>query len=802
MVITFLTLFLAAVTFLVYEILLMKTLSIVGWSHYAYMVVSLSMLGLGFSGVILGLFPKFFRQNRDICILIGGFLFGLILPLTFYINQKLPLNYLYLVWDWRQFIYVGVSYFLYGIPFLIISVILAIFFLRHPKRTNQIYSVNLLGSGFGVFCAVVIMHYVQPEKYIFVCGVLGALMAFIWGLRYKKPNKRLILSFVFITILLINFFLIPSSLIQYISEYKGLPSLLRLPETKIIDTYFNPFGCLHVVEGEKIRIASGLSITYKERMPLQKAITFDADAPSPILDPGNINSAFFEDLIFSTAYNVKSNPKVLLIGAGGFANALLANYHNSRYIKVLEINPKVITALEKNMATSFCRWIKKANVKITKTDARSYIEKSQEEFDIIQMDPAGTLTSSASGLFAQNEDYLNTVESYKLFIHRLAPDGMFMISRWMNTPAKDGIKLFATGVTALEELDIENPQNNLVLIKNWDIITLLIKKEPFTAAELKNIKNFCDKKHFDISYFPGIEKSQTNRFHILPEPIYYLAAQSILNKQEREDFFTNYIFNVRPAVDNKPYFSHFFKWSALPYLIKTLGREWVPFSEYGYLILLASFIQSLVVGGLLILLPLGILVFKRGKESSVKFKFNTWLYFVFLGLSFMILEMGLIQKFILFLHNPIYSASIVIGSFLTISGIGSMISKKFFNKQAKYQIIPFIIITILAILYACFLDSLFYKLMGVNIYTKLLLSIIIIAPLALLLGIPFPLGMQKISPTGEVNTGIAWGCSGFFSVMGAILTPILAMLLGSQIVIIIGGLGYLLAMLMWKLKFD
>ena len=269
MLIAFLTLFLAAATFLVYEILLMKILSLVGWSHYAYMVVSLSMLGLGFSGVMLGLFHNFFLKYRNLFILAGGFAFSLLLPLTFYVNQRLPLNYLYLMWDWRQFIYIGLSYFLYGLPFFLISTILAIFFLKYPEKTNQVYAVNLLGSGFGIFCGIAIMYLAPAELYIFIGSFFSALMSLCWGLNYKGLKKKAAVVAAFAVIILINSLLIPSCLMPYISEYKGLPALLRLPGTEIVDRYYSPMGMLHVLEGDKIRIVSGLSITHRQMPPPQ-----------------------------------------------------------------------------------------------------------------------------------------------------------------------------------------------------------------------------------------------------------------------------------------------------------------------------------------------------------------------------------------------------------------------------------------------------------------------------------------------------------------------------------------------------
>jgi predicted membrane-bound spermidine synthase len=164
--------------------------------------------------------------------------------------------------------------------------------------------------------------------------------------------------------------------------------------------------------------------------------------------------------------------------------------------------------------------------------------------------------------------------------------------------------------------------------------------------------------------------------------------------------------------------------------------------------------------------------------------------------------MALIQKFILFLHHPIYSLSAIIASFLLVSGIGSLFSKRCLQKSVGYQIIPFIAIPIIGILYAFSLDWLFAQFGWSPLYLRLWVAFFIIAPLAFFMGMPFPFGMQRITETGEKNTGGAWGYNGFFSVMGTVVTPILAGILGFKIVGVLGCLGYVIALTVWVRKWQ
>ena len=650
----------------------MRTLSIQEWSHYAYMVVSLAMLGLGFSGVIIALFYKFFKNHREKIILSSLFLFSLSIPISFYLSTKLPLNSLYIVWDWHQFIYLALCYFFYAIPFFFASIVLAIFFSKFPKRTGLVYGANLIGSGLGVAGAIILMYIIPPESYLTAVAILScvATVSFIFGIKNKLKKSMFFLTLLAVLILLWQ--ISPSSL--PISEYKTLSYLLRTPGTKIIHRLYSPLGLIHIVEGKTIRLAPGLSLTFNGRLPPQKAITVDGDSPIPVNRfNGNFESLeFLDQKIYALGYHLIKNPKVLIIGAGGGEEILLAHYHKASNVAAVEMNTDIVKAVDDILKSFSNNPYSMPNTTAITKEARGYLEQTEERFDLIQFNSLGSFLSSASGVYAQNEDYINTVEAYSLFYKRLSKDGIFIITRWMNTPARDGIKMFATAYEALKKQGIKSPEEHLALIRNWDTTSLLLKHSQFYDTDIKTLRTFCEVRNFDVCYFPGVKQSEVNRFNVFPEPVYYQAATRTIDPHASFQFFRDYPFNVKASTDNKPYFSLFFRWKALPHLINTSGKEWLPFVEYGYLVLIATFIQTIIIGGLVILLPTGILL----KSNPQKiFKPHPWFYFAAIGFSFMVLEIALIQKFILFLHHPIYSAAVVISSFLLWSGCGSLFSK-------------------------------------------------------------------------------------------------------------------------------
>src|SRR5260370_24252869 len=226
-----------------------------------------------------------------------------------------------------------------------------------------------------------------------------------------------------------------------------------------------------------------------------------------------------------------------------------------------------------------------------------------------------------------------------------------------------------------------NPTERLVLIRSWSVATLLVKKEPFRTPELSALRRWTEERLFDVSYFPGIAADQHNRFNILERDYYFEAASAFLaGGQRREQFFRDYAFNLMPATDDRPYFFHFFRWRALPLMLHTFLQSWIPFSEWGYLILVATLAQATLLCMLLIVFPLLLLPRRstpRGSPIATPLtggavRLQVVFYFLALGFGYLFVEMALIQRLIFFLANPGYAVAVVLAGLLFVSGLGSV----------------------------------------------------------------------------------------------------------------------------------
>ena len=224
---------------------------------------------------------------------------------------------------------------------------------------------------------------------------------------------------------------------------------------------------------------------------------------------------------------------------------------------------------------------------------------------------------------------------------------------------------------------MENPANSLILIRGWQTSTLLVKNGEFTADEIRAMRDFSQQRAFDVAWYPGISADEPNRFNILREPYLYQAAQALLGPHS-QSFMEQYKFNLQPATDDQPYFHNFFKWSTLNEILALRGQGGMPLLEAGYPVLVATLAQALLASTLLILLPL--LFLKKQKDPATQAaisQLRVVSYFFAIGLAFLFIEIAFIQKFMLFLHHPLLTASVVLASFLVFAGLGSNWSKRY-----------------------------------------------------------------------------------------------------------------------------
>jgi hypothetical protein len=336
------------------------------------------------------------------------------------------------------------------------------------------------------------------------------------------------------------------------------------------------------------------------------------------------------------------------------------------------------------------------------------------------------------------------------------------------------------------------------LIRSWQTGTLLVKNGPFGDAELAAVSRFCERRFFDLAYTPTLSLAASNRYNRLAEPIFFEATQAMA-AGDGEAFIDDYKFNLRPATDDRPYFHHFFKWSSFIEALGLRGQGGLPLIEWGYVILLATLVLTALAGGLLILAPLLLRKSLRRGDTAGPNPWRVLPYFFAIGLAFLFMEIAFIQRFLRFVHHPIYAIAVTLTAFLVFAGLGSQSSRVLRARFGASRLATLAIsgIGLLSLLYLFALEGLFDLLGALPLAGKIPLSLLLIAPLAFLMGLPFPLALGEIKSTAAALVPWAWGINGYASVISASLATLIAIHFGFTAVILSAVAIYLLALRMW-----
>jgi SAM-dependent methyltransferase len=779
-----------------YEILLMRLLSIVQWHHFAYMIISLALLGYGVSGTLIAVGSKSLLPRFELAFATSALLFCITMVLCFAIGQRIPFNALDVVWNPRQLIFLSGIYLVFFVPFFFAASCIGLAFACLREHVSRIYLFDLLGAGLGALAVVVALFLMPPQQALKLIAILAlaasAILSLTTRLRWQK-----VLIVAQAAILAVLLFFLPQSLLELrISPFKSLPQALQVIDTGVLGQYSNPLGLLTVVESPTIpfRDAPGLSFSARSLPPEQLAVFTDGDAMSVITAyDGNMEPlAYMRDLTAALPYQLLETPKVLILGAGGGADVLLALYHGAREIDAVELNPLMTQLVESTHADFAGHLYDDKRVDLHIGEARGFVAKQEKRYDLIQVALLDSFSASGSGVQTLNESYLYTVEAIIEYLRHLEPGGILAITRWLRIPPRDSLKLFATAAEALKQSGKTAPDRRLAMIRSWNTVTLLVRNEVFSLQDIERIRNFSRTRSFDTGFYPGMAVAESNAFNVLAEPYLFAGATSLLGDHASE-FIERYKFDIRPATDDRPYFFHFFKWSSLRETLTLRKRGGAGLIEWGYLILIATLVQAVIAGAVLILLPLTLS--KRKWPGGTGPRMGG--YFFVLGLAFMFVEIAFIQKLILFLSHPLYSVAVVLSGFLVFAGLGSGYSTRFTARLAgyRYPAVGMVVIgiTAIALVYIALLPHLFAALVGLPDIAKVAVSLLLIAPLAFCMGMPFPIGLKRLATDAGEFIPWAWGLNGFASVVSASLATLLAIQFGFTVVVLLALGLYLFA---------
>ncbi len=781
--------FLLSMASLAFEITLTRVFSVAQWYHFAFMSVSIALLGLGASGSFLYLLPGLARRAAPRLLAGLSALFALGVVAGYLTINYIPFDSYCIAWERVQLLYLALYYLSLTLPFFFSGLVLGILLAARPELAGRLYSFNMAGSALGCLAAVVALPLLGGAGTVMLSASLGALAAVAfsggWRPRAGKASLRLLALgalYLLMALALLLLAVHPPPLLEVrLSPYKGLSQALRYPGARVVFSRWNAFSRVDVLESEGVKSAPGLSLAYPEPPPPQLGLFIDGDDLSPITRPDDLG--FVDYLPVSLPYRLRPGARALIVEPRGGLDVLVALHTGASSVVAVESNPLVVEAVRDAFGEFAGGIYRDERVTVVTENGRSYVRRTGERFDLIQLALTDTYRPVTSGAYSLSENYLYTVEAFVDYLAHLSEGGLLVVSRWLQTPPSESLRAGALAVTALERMGVGHPERRLVVVRGWRTALLMVKNGDFTGEEIEAVKDFCRERQFDLVYYPGIREEEANRYNVYQEPCYYRAFQELLFG-DRARFYARYPYDVAPPSDDRPFFFHFFKWGQAPEILRTFGKVWQPFGGSGYFVLVALLILALLASAALILLPLFLRRRAQHAAPSQLSRGRVFVYFALLGFGYLFVEIPLMQRFILFLGHPIYAFAAVLFSLLLFSGLGSRASP-------RLPLAGVLIVLVGAILlYPLVLPLVFRLLLGQSLGLRLLASVLVLAPLGFLMGVPFPKGVAIVGARAPDLVPWAWGINGCTSVLASIISVMLAISFGFSWVLVAAGLAY------------
>jgi hypothetical protein len=758
------------------------------------MMISVALLGYGAAGAAVTLARERILPRLPAVLTGAAALFAVTAAGGFLLAQRVPFNPLEFLWDPKQPLLLLLIYLLLFVPFFFAALYVCLMFTHFGGQAGRVYSYDILGAAAGCLGVVLALFALAPLSVLGAIALCGLCAAALPALARGRAGA---LAAVCCTVLGIGAAWALSGPLSglHLSPYKELSQTLEVMGTRVLAASSGPLGWLTVVESPAVplRHAPGLSLNAPDEPPEQLALFTDGEGLAPVtrFDGRREPLAYLDFVTSAAAYHVLQRPHVLVLGAGTGADVLQALYHSARSVDAVELNPAVARLVEREFADFAGRPLSRPGVSLHIAEARAFATASGRRYDLVQLALLDAFGASSAGLYALAESYLYTVESLRIYLRRLAPGGILSITRWVTLPPRDTLKLFGMAVLALEHEGVGQPGQRLVLLRSWRTATLLIKNGDWTAADLQRLKTFAAQRSFDFAWYPGMRPEDADRYNLLDRPYFHEGATALLGPK-RDAFIADYKFDIGPATDDRPYFFHFFRWRALPELLRLKGQGGLPLLEWGYPLLAATLLQAALASAALILLPLWALGRRDRTAARQPDRRRVAVYFAAIGLAFMLVEIAFIQKFGLLLGHPLYAIAVVLFAFLLSAGLGSGLSERLLPPRLRIAL-PVLAIATVSTVYAIALPALLPIVTASPDAVRIVIGVALILPLGFAMGMPFPAGLTRVAASAPGFVPWAWGVNACASVIGAIAATLAAVHFGFTAVLIAAILLYGLA---------
>lgn len=759
---------------LLLELALTRLFSVVLFYHFAFLAISIALLGLGSGGVFAHLGKSWLArlQTRDLltCLCAAN---ALVVPVVLEVVLHVPVS---LELSRANFLRLTAMYLASAVPFFLTGLEFSILFARQPEHIPRLYGADLAGGALACLGIVPLLNWLGGPNTVLFAGFMAAGAGAVWA--QKRAARRMVVAQSVLLLLAIA------------ANYSG----------RLFDVVYAK-GILRERSWVEFARWNAISRVEVDRQGDAKVVVIDADASTYIMnaDPKRWQGTEWQKDLMSAppalANVLRPRGEYAIIGPGGGVDVLRAVSNGSPSVTGIEINPIIANTVMRGRYADYSYHLyERPEVHIEATDGRSFVRNAQQSFDVVQMTLVDTWASTAAGAFALSENSLYTVEAFREYFEHLKPDGMVAITRWEFRQPREALRVVSVAMQALHQLGVENPAKNFMVVSQGELdedgipVVVLAKKSAFTFAEETAVQAH-------LSRFPELVALY------LPSRPGDNPFSALIARNDPYAFARQYAYNVAPVNDNAPFFFFTLK---LDQVLQQEGLEqgidWKV--NLGVAVLAMVLVISFVAVLAFLVVPLAL---HRGRRAK---RLVPLLYFVAVGLGYILVEIAFIQRFVLFLGHPTYALTVVVFLLLLSSGAGSLASRQWLA-QTQQAWLPLTLIVGVLLLYVFILPGLLNALVGLPFLAKLLVSAMLLIPLGLAMGMPFPTGLRALasiptpdfpaaqkSEAQESAVEWAWAMNAGSSVLGSVLAMVIAIQFGLNATLACGAVAYLLAVLL------
>jgi hypothetical protein len=767
------------------EVALTRVFSFIMYHHFTYLVISVAMLGFGAAGTYLTVRnPKKEPSTSQHFLPKTATLFGLAVIGAIVLIPRIhfyPLD-VYFYKDYSNVLSMLIIIILTATPFFFAGACIGYIIGSAGQTINRVYFADLVGAAAGCLLALLLINTIGAIAACFVSAALALLVAALTATRRRAVHIIGLLLVAFSALGIARKNVLP----LYVPRHKQMFGKEHLIESVKWDV----IARLDVTRPVEVYYSFGGALSHNYTGPAQNAriIYQDATALTGIIQPTPTpnETASLGYYLQGAPYKIKPNADALIIGCGGGPDILIALYHGAGHVVGVDINPKMIKLLHE-YDTFAGRVFQRQDVELVIAEGRHFLSRDRRKFDVVQLSGVDTSAAQASGAYALSENFIYTIEAFDQYLGHLREDGIVNFSR---PPGWQTLKIITMWVEALNRRGVSDPKDHIIVLNgegqhrikvgdSWMVeegpwSQTLVKESPFTQQEVRRITRWTAQLGFEVIYDP-----YTQRNNELEELI-------VADANQRRRLIDQSSYNIKPCSDDRPFYFQSYRWADL--LQMNLLKKGGAHPPMALLILLGSLAIVTALSTVFIISPLRRhrYVAKPGGRAGI------CAYFAALGVAFILLEISLLQKLAVFLGGPAYSMSITLFTILLTSGLGSFISRNWSASCFRLLaiVIPLLVVAVIGEL--AVLGYAIPQLMFLSHPLRAAAAVAMVAPLGLLMGMPFPAGLRHVDSYRPELNPWAWGTNACATVVGSVLCVLISSLAGFNATLLLGASIYLI----------